>query len=180
MVFARLRGFLRGLAFTKVCQKASPVRFTWRDLDFDAGEIVVRGDPETATKNWTVRRVPLIPEARGLFERMRSERQEEPLTQRCCAIVRESQKALDRACRRESGRNASPTMTCAISCDALHRIRRGHSDRFALAWTQRRRRAGNENIRHLRREHSIAQAQRVSFAPVATKQADVIAFPVTA
>ncbi len=33
---------------------------------------------------------------------------------------------------------------------------------------------------HLRREHSIAQAQRVSFAPVATKQADVIAFPVTA
>jgi hypothetical protein len=33
---------------------------------------------------------------------------------------------------------------------------------------------------HLRREHSIAQAQRVSFAPVATKQADVIAFPAQA
>ena len=32
---------------------------------------------------------------------------------------------------------------------------------------------------HLRREHSIAQAQRVTFAPVA-KQADVIAFPVSA
>jgi hypothetical protein len=30
---------------------------------------------------------------------------------------------------------------------------------------------------HLRREHSIAQAQRVTFTPVATKQADVIAFP---
>jgi hypothetical protein len=33
---------------------------------------------------------------------------------------------------------------------------------------------------HLRREHSIAQAQRVTFAPIATKQADVIAFPATA
>jgi hypothetical protein len=33
---------------------------------------------------------------------------------------------------------------------------------------------------HLRREHSIAQAQRVSFAPTATKQPDVIAFPSTA
>jgi hypothetical protein len=30
---------------------------------------------------------------------------------------------------------------------------------------------------HLRREQSIAQAQRVNFAPVATKQADVIPFP---
>jgi hypothetical protein len=30
---------------------------------------------------------------------------------------------------------------------------------------------------HLRREHSQAQAAKVSFAPVATKQADVIQFP---
>ena len=30
---------------------------------------------------------------------------------------------------------------------------------------------------HLRREHSIAQAQRVTFAPAPDKQADMIAFP---
>jgi len=30
---------------------------------------------------------------------------------------------------------------------------------------------------HLRREHSIAQAQRVTFMPTSTKQADVIPFP---
>ena len=42
----------------------------WRDLDFAAGEIVVRGDSETGTKNWTVRRVPMIPDARALFQRM--------------------------------------------------------------------------------------------------------------
>ena len=51
----------------------------WRDLDFEAGEIVVRGDAETGTKNWELRRVPLIPDARALFERMRRERAEEPL-----------------------------------------------------------------------------------------------------
>ena len=47
----------------------------------------------------------------------------------------------------------------------------GHKDGGALAM---------KTYGHLRREHSIAQAQRVSFAPVATKQADVIAFPATA
>jgi hypothetical protein len=47
----------------------------------------------------------------------------------------------------------------------------GHKDGGALAM---------KTYGHLRREHSIAQAQRVTFAPVATKQADVIAFPTTA
>jgi hypothetical protein len=32
----------------------------------------------------------------------------------------------------------------------------------------------------LRREHSIAQAQRVSFTPIAAKQAEVIPFPAKA
>ena len=31
---------------------------------------------------------------------------------------------------------------------------------------------------HLRREHSIAQAQKVSFTPIAADQRHVIAFPV--
>ncbi len=66
---------LRGLAFTG-CRKGEAAELRWRDLDFAAGEIVVRGDPETGTKNWTVRRVPMIPDARALFERMRSERAE--------------------------------------------------------------------------------------------------------
>jgi hypothetical protein len=33
---------------------------------------------------------------------------------------------------------------------------------------------------HLRREHSVAQALKVSFAPITTKQADVIPFRTTA
>jgi integrase len=47
----------------------------------------------------------------------------------------------------------------------------GHKDGGALAM---------KTYGHLRREHSISQAQRVSFAPVMPKQAAVIPFPVTA
>src|SRR5438552_16403283 len=71
----------------------------WRDVDFEAGEIVVRGDRETGTKNWELRRVPLIPDARALFQLMRSERADEPLDAKVFA-VRECQKALDRACKK--------------------------------------------------------------------------------
>ena len=38
-----------GLAFTG-CRVGEAREITWRDADFDAGEIVVRGDSETATK----------------------------------------------------------------------------------------------------------------------------------
>ena len=47
----------------------------------------------------------------------------------------------------------------------------GHKDGGALAM---------KTYVHLRREHSVAQALKVSFAPVATKRADVIPFPATA
>jgi integrase len=47
----------------------------------------------------------------------------------------------------------------------------GHKDGGALAM---------KTYGHLRREHSIAQAQKVSFAVVIPKQADVIRFPATA
>src|SRR5438876_6572690 len=90
--------FLRGLAFTG-CRKGEAGTIDWRDVDFDTGEIVVRGDAETGTKNWELRRVPLIPDARTLFERMRSERAEESLDRKVFA-VRECQKAFDRACKK--------------------------------------------------------------------------------
>jgi integrase len=76
---------VRGLAFTG-CPKGEANQITWRDVDFDAGEIVVRVGPETVTKNWTVRRVPLIPNAQALFERMHNERPNEPLIHRFLVI----------------------------------------------------------------------------------------------
>src|SRR5437016_5249525 len=90
--------FAAGLAFTG-CRVGEAREIAWRDLDFEAGEIVVRGDAKTGTKNWELRRVPLIPDARALFQRMRNERPDEPLNAKVFR-VRESQKALNRACRK--------------------------------------------------------------------------------
>ena len=59
--------FAAGLAVYGMRKGEANARSTWRDVDFEAGEIVVRGDAETGTKNWELRRVPLIPDARALF-----------------------------------------------------------------------------------------------------------------
>jgi integrase len=170
--------FAAGLAFTG-CRLGEAAEIAWRDVDFDTGEIVVRGDAETGTKNWELRRVPLIPDARVLFERMRSERPSEPLDAKVFR-VRECQKSLDRACKKvgidrithHDLRHLFATR-CIESGVDIPTVSRwlGHKDGGALAM---------KTYGHLRREHSIAQAQRVTFAPLATNQADVIAFPATA
>jgi integrase len=169
---------LRGLAFTG-CRKGEAAQIEWRDVDFEASEIVVRGDPETGTKNWTVRRVPMISDVRALFQRMRGERSTEPLTAKAFR-VREAQQAINRACKKlgiprlthHDLRHLFATI-CIESGVDIPTVSRwlGHKDGGALAM---------KTYGHLRREHSIAQAQRVTFAPVATKPADVIEFPVCA
>jgi integrase len=170
--------FVRGLAFTG-CRKSEAGHITWRDLDFDAGEIVIRGDPETGTKNWTVRRVPLIPDARALFERMRSERKHEPLDAKVFGVS-ESQKALDRACKKVGVNRITHhdlrhlfATRCIESGVDIPTVSRwlGHKDGGALAM---------KTYGHLRREHSVAQAQKVIFALNATKRADVIPFTASA
>jgi integrase len=169
--------FAAGLAFTG-CRKSEAGHITWRDVDFDAGEIVVRGDPEVGTKNWELRRVPLIPDAHALFERMCNERPSEPLDTNVFRVG-ECQKALDRACKKVGADRITHhdlrhlfATRCIESGVDIPTVSRwlGHKDGGALAM---------KTYGYLRREHSIAQAQRVRFAPVTPKQADVIAFPVT-
>jgi integrase len=170
--------FAAGLAFTG-CRLGEARETAWRDVDFDAGEIVVRGDATTGTKNWELRRVPLIPDARTLFQQMRSERPGEPLDAKVFRVG-ECQKALDRACKKVGAvrithhdlRHLFATR-CIESGVDIPTVSRwlGHKDGGALAM---------KTYGHLRREHSIAQARRVSFAPAVTEQADVIAFPATA
>ena len=153
--------FLRGLTFTG-CRKGEANQLTWRDVDFDRGELVVRGDPETATKNWTVRRVPLIPDAHALFQRMRNERAREPLEAKVFRVG-ECQKALDRACKKVGADRITHhdlrhlfATRCIESGVDIPTVSRwlGHKDGGALAM---------KTYGHLRREHSIAQAQRVTF-----------------
>jgi integrase len=163
-----------GLAFTG-CRKGEASAIEWRDLDFDASELVVRGDPETGTKNWELRRVPLIPDARALFHRMRSERSDEPQDTKVFR-VKECQKALDRACEKVDADRITHhdlrhlfATRCIESGVDIPTVSRwlGHKDGGALAM---------KTYGHLRREHSVAQAQKVSFAPGVTKKADVIPF----
>jgi len=104
--------FCGGLAFTG-CRKGEAAEMRWRDLDFAAGEIVGRGDPETGTKNWTVRRVPMIPDARTLFGQMHSERNAESPNEKVFR-VNEAQKEQLPARHANSVFRASPTRTFGI------------------------------------------------------------------
>jgi integrase len=170
--------FAAGLAFTG-CRKGEAGQIEWRDVDFEAGEIIIRGDPETGTKNWELRRVPLIPDARGLFQRMRGERFGESFDAKVFR-VRECQKALDRACKRVGADRITHhdlrhlfATRCIESGVDIPTVSRwlGHKDGGALAM---------KTYGHLRREHSLAQAQRVTFAPAPTVQDHVIPFPANA
>ncbi len=166
--------FAAGLAFTGM-RKGEANALEWRDVDFEAGEIVVRGDANTGTKNWEFRRVPLIPDARALFEQMRSERPYEPLDGKVFA-VRECQKALNRACNRVGTQRITHhdlrhlfATRCIESGVDIPTVSRwlGHKDGGTLAM---------RTYGHLRREHSIAQAQKVSFAPVTKAPEKLIQF----
>jgi integrase len=166
--------FALGLAVTGM-RKGEANALEWSNVDFEAGEIVVRGDAETGTKNWELRRVPLIPDARALFQRMRTERTDEPLDARVF-LVRESQKALDRASKKVGADRMTHhdlrhlfATRCIESGVDIPTVSRwlGHKDGGALAM---------KTYGHLRREHSIAQAQKVTFAATPERSADVIQF----
>ncbi len=120
-----------------------------------------------------------MPERGLLFERMHSERADEPLSEKVFR-VNEAQNAINSA----AGKLDIPRIThhdlrhlfatiCIESGVDIPTVSRwlGHKDGGALAM---------KTYGHLRREHSIAQAQRVSFTPATTKQAEVIPFPAKA
>ena len=119
----------------------------------------------------------LIPDALMLFQSMRSERGGSSLDERVFGVG-ECQKALDRACKKVGADRLTHhdlrhlfATRCIESGVDIPTVSRwlGHKDGGALAM---------KTYGHLRREHSIAQAQRVTFAPVSAKQADILAFPV--
>jgi integrase len=166
-----------GLAFTG-CRISEAREIEWHDVNFDGTEMVVRGDAATGTKNWEMRRVPLIPEARALFQRMRMERAGEPLNAKVFRVG-ECQKSLDRACKKVGTDRITHhdlrhlfATRCIESGVAVPTVSHwlGHKDGGVLAM---------RTYGHLRREHSIAEAQRVSFAPKAGMAAAIIPFSAT-
>jgi integrase len=146
-------------------RKSEAANITWADCDFDKKEIVVRGDPETGTKNWSIRRVPMIPDMIELLTRLRTERQDEPASQRVMR-VRECQKAIDSACTKlelvrfthHDLRHLFATL-CIESGVDIPTVSRwlGHKDGGALAMRV---------YGHLRDQHSVAMAQKVTFGSI--------------
>jgi integrase len=146
-------------------RKGEAAVITWGDCDLEKGEIVVRGDPETGTKNWSIRRVPMIPDMRELLARLRAERPTDP-PQSPVMRVHECQGAINSACKKlgivrfthHDLRHLFATR-CIESGVDIPTVSRwlGHKDGGALAM---------KVYGHLRDQHSVDMAQRVTFARV--------------
>jgi integrase len=147
------------LAYSGLRIGSEAVWVNWEDIDWQRREIIVRGDPDTGTKNSESRRVPLIPDMASLLERMGQGR---PRSGRILEATR-CNESLARACR-ELGlkRNTHHDLRhlfatrCIESGVDVPTVARwlGHKDGGALAM---------RTYGHLRNEHSQAMAQRVRF-----------------
>lgn len=135
---------------------------TWSDCDFEKGEIVVRGDADTGTKNWSIRRVPMIPEMKQLLERLKAKRPNEPLTnpvmrvKECLQAMRRAAKAVGmEQITHHDLRHLFATRCIEAGVD-IPTVSRwlGHKDGGALAMRV---------YGHLRDSHSTAMAQKVRF-----------------
>jgi integrase len=143
-------------------RKSEAENICWSDCDFERGEILVRGDAETGTKNWTVRTVPMVPGMRQLLERLTAEREDAPPGTKVM-VVSACNGSLATACRRlgiprithHDLRHLFAT-TCIESGVDIPTVSRwlGHKDGGALAM---------KVYGHLRDQHSSNMAQRVSF-----------------
>jgi integrase len=156
-------------------RKSEAARVFGSDCDFSNGRISIKGDPDTGTKNWEVRTIPMIPDMRHLLELIRSEKGEAEWLKNPVVGVRECQKAIDTACAKlqierfthHDLRHLFATR-CIESGVDIPTVSRwlGHKDGGALAM---------KTYGHLRDQHSTAMAQKVVFS--ASNPSNVIRLP---
>jgi integrase len=149
------------------CRKGEAARVHGRDCDFEKGEITILGDPVTGTKNWEIRRVPMIPDMCRLLERIQSERGEKDFLANPLMRVHECQGAINSACKslgiarftHHDLRHLFATR-CIESGVDIPTVSRwlGHKDGGALAM---------KTYGHLRDQHSANMAQKVVFSEAA-------------
>jgi integrase len=144
------------------CRLSEANAVTWRDVNLTKGEVILRGDAITRTKNGEVRRIPMIPEFQALLERMRSERHgEQPDTP--VLRVKEAQKSMDRAANKvgmfrithHDLRHLFATMAIESGVDipTVSRLL-GHKDGGALCM---------KTYGHLRDDHARDAVKKVRF-----------------
>ncbi len=135
---------------------------TWADANFAKRQLHVRGDPETATKNGETRYVPMIPELEQMLMELRAERPDEPLTTPIMRVA-ECQNSMTAAAAKVGIKRITHhdlrhlfATICIESGVDIPTVSRwlGHKDGGALCM---------KTYGHLRHDHSLAQAQRVSF-----------------
>lgn len=158
-------------------RKSEAARVYGSDCDFSNGRISIKGDPETGTKNWEVRTVPMIPDMRGLLNRIRAERDEAEWRTEPVMHVRECQKAIDSACKKlgvarfthHDLRHLFATR-CIESGVDIPTVSRwlGHKDGGALAM---------KTYGHLRDEHSTNMAEKVTFTGSAVPPSNTVPLP---
>jgi integrase len=167
-----------GSGFSKACgdlteflaysgaRKSEAARVVGEDCDFTNGRITIKGDPETGTKNWEIRHIPMIPDLRRLLERIRSEKTRKEWLNNPVIGVQECQKAIDTACKKlgiarfthHDLRHLFATR-CIESAVDIPTVSRwlGHKDGGALAM---------KTYGHLRDQHSATMAQKVVFCEI--------------
>jgi integrase len=134
----------------------------WTDVNFDRREIHVRGDPETATKNGETRFVPMIPELEEMLRGLRTERRNEAPSSTVMRVF-ECQNSMTHAAEKIGMKRITHhdlrhlfATICIESGVDIPTVSRwlGHKDGGALCM---------KTYGHLREDHSLAQARRVSF-----------------
>ncbi len=145
-------------------RKSEAARVYGCDCDFTNGKITIKGDPETGTKNWEIRIIPMIPDMRRLLERIRSEKTKKEWLENPIIGVQECQKSIDTACKKlgiprfthHDLRHLFATR-CIESGVDIPTVSRwlGHKDGGALAM---------KTYGHLRDLHSTAMAQKVTYS----------------
>jgi integrase len=154
--------FVEFLAYTGVrIGEAAWIR--WQHCDFKRGEILVTGNPEDGTKNHEPRRVPMVAAVQTLLKRLKEESPNAEPTERVLKVTM-AKKAMDRAIKlakiaritHHDLRHFFATI-CIESGVDIPTVSKwlGHKDGGALAM---------KVYGHLRNEHSLAAATRVSFA----------------
>ena len=143
-------------------RKGEVKNITWQDCNFEKGEICVKGDPITGTKNWEVRNAPMIPEMRYLLKKIQKANPDAKPVDRVMRVV-ECQGAITSACKalgiprftHHDLRHLFATKSIEAGVD-IPTISKwlGHKDGGALAM---------KTYGHLRNEHSINMAKLVSF-----------------
>jgi len=135
----------------------------WQDVDFEKGHIVVKGDKITGTKNWEIRRVPIIPDMEKLLRRISDERPEKKPTD-TVMLAKEFRASVKTACRKISipsfnhhaMRHLFITRCMELSIDPRTIAEWcGHKDGGALIF---------KRYAHVRPLHSAEMAKNVTFA----------------